>query len=447
MTVHLEQLEASFNQLTDALLTALTDHEQMTLELTGEQSQFLRFNRGRVRQGGLVQDAHLKLTLMSRDRSSYFTFPLSGDWEMDWQTAKDGLIDLRDSLPHLPEDRFLVRPNSCETSREMKTGRLLDPAIAPATILDPVGALDFTGFYASGYQIRAYADSSGSRHWFATESFSLDYSLFTETGQAVKGGFAGSDWENESYLAKLNEAKQQLSRMERSPKAISKGHYRTYLAPAAVADLIGMFSWGAVSESAMQRGGSALGALQRQEKTLSPDFSLTEDFSTGLVPRFNNLGEVAPMTLPIIHQGKLANTLINGRTAKEYNKTANGANGWESLRSPVVAPGTLDPTTILSAIETGLYVSNLHYLNWSDRPAGRITGMTRYACFWVEDGELIAPIENLRFDESLYRCFGDQLINLTTSQDYIPEVGTYGYRDLGGSWVPGILVDDFTYTL
>ena len=31
---------------------------------------------------------------------------------------------------------------------------------------------------------------------------------------------------------------------------------------------------------------------------------------------------------------------------------------------------------------------NLHYLNWSDNIGGRITGMTRYACFWVENGEI-----------------------------------------------------------
>jgi predicted Zn-dependent protease len=101
----------------------------------------------------------------------------------------------------------------------------------------------------------------------------------------------------------------------------------------------------------------------------------------------------------------------------------------------------------LAELDTGLYLSNLHYLNWSDRPTGRITGMTRYACFWVEDGELVAPIENLRFDESLYHCLGDRLINLTTTQDFIPETGTYDHRNLGGAWLPGAIINDFTFTL
>jgi predicted Zn-dependent protease len=89
----------------------------------------------------------------------------------------------------------------------------------------------------------------------------------------------------------------------------------------------------------------------------------------------------------------------------------------------------------------------LHYLNWSDRPNGRVTGMTRYACFWVEDGAIVAPIENLRFDDSIYRCFGEQLVALTDTAVVIPEVGTYDHRSLGGMWVPGAIVDDFVYTL
>ena len=73
--------------------------------------------------------------------------------------------------------------------------------------------------------------------------------------------------------------------------------------------------------------------------------------------------------------------------------------------------------------------------------------MTRYACFWVENGEIVAPIENLRFDDSLYQFWGENLVALTNVQEFIPDVGTYEHRSLGGTWVPGMIVDNFTYTL
>lgn len=441
------KLEATFDRLVTALLNDLHPEEQLKLQLMGEQSQFGRFNHAKVRQIGYVTDGEVHLTLMQNQRHSFREFPFTGDWETDWATAQHALVDLRQEVPQLPADPYLVLPEGNATSREVHAGQLLAPEAVADSILPGVAGLDFAGLYAAGSLIRAYADSAGQKHWFSTQSFALDYSLFTEEGQAVKGIFAGNDWEQAAYTAKITESKQQLAQLARSPKAVPKGQYRTYLAPAAVADLLGMFSWGGVSEAALQRGGSAFALLRQQEKQLSPLFALTENFQHGLVPRFNEWGEIAPVQLPIIENGKLVNTLINSRTAKEYDKIANGANGREGLRSPEISPGTLVGSDILKALDTGLYLSNLHYLNWSDRPTGRITGMTRYACFWVEQGEIVAPIENLRFDESLYRCFGENLIALTEFQEFIPDVGTYERRSLGGSWVPGALVEAFTYTL
>lgn len=442
-----DRWEASFNQLVEGLLASLQEHEALTLQLTGEQSQFVRFNRARVRQIGSVIDGQVQITLMAHQRNGYREVPFTGDPQIDRPQALAALAELRQEVPQLPIDPYLVLPSGTAMSREIYTGDLLPVDGVAAAVLPTVEEVDFTGIYAGGTSIRAYADSAGQKHWFATDSFSLDYSLFLSASQAVKGTFAGSHWDQAAYGTKLRESKQQLTQLAQPAKAIPKGQYRTYLAPAAIAELLSMFSWGGVSESALQRGGSALGLLQRGEKLLSPAFRLTENFERGLVPRFNEWGEIAPPQLPVIADGQLANSLVNSRTAKEFGKQANGANGGESLRSPEVSPGDLAISDVLAALDTGLYVSNLHYLNWSDRPTGRITGMTRYACFWVENGTVVAPIENLRFDESLYRCFGDQLLGLTNTQEFIPEVGTYGNRSLGGIWTAGVLADEFTYTL
>jgi predicted Zn-dependent protease len=440
-------LEKTFDRLVDRLLAELKEGEHLKLGLKGEQSQFVRFNKARVRQAGCIEDGQLNLTLMQNQRNGYRSFPLTGDWDVDWHQAELAIADLRQEVPQLPEDPYLVLPEGSATSRENHAGKLLKPEAVADALLSEMAGVDFTGIYAGGSLVRAYADSAGQKHWFGTEFFSADYSLFTADGQAVKGTFAGNEWDDAAYSAKLAEAKHQLERLAQPPKPIPRGQYRTYLAPGAVAELLSMFSWGGVSEGALQRGGSALALLQRGEKQFSPQFNLTEDFSRGLVPRFNEWGDIAPIALPLIQSGKLVNTLISSRTAKEYGKVANGATGSESLRSPEISPGTLPAAEILQALDTGLYLSNLHYLNWSDRPTGRITGMTRYACFWVENGKIVAPIENLRFDESLYQCLGDHLMALTDFQEFVPEVGTYFHRNPGGMWVPGILTEGFTYTL
>jgi len=112
-----------------------------------------------------------------------------------------------------------------------------------------------------------------------------------------------------------------------------------------------------------------------------------------------------------------------------------------------VAGGGLAEAEALAALGTGLYIGNLHYLNWSDPHNARITGMTRHACFWVENGEPVAPIRDLRFDESLYRIFGSKLEALTRETRLFPSTDTYHRRALGGCKVPGALVGAFRFTL
>jgi predicted Zn-dependent protease len=102
---------------------------------------------------------------------------------------------------------------------------------------------------------------------------------------------------------------------------------------------------------------------------------------------------------------------------------------------------------VLAALDTGLYVSNLWYLNYSDRQACRMTGMTRFACFWVEGGRLVAPLGVMRFDDSFLRMFGEGLIALTEHAELIPESGTYQERQLSSITTPGALVEGWRLTL
>ena len=73
--------------------------------------------------------------------------------------------------------------------------------------------------------------------------------------------------------------------------------------------------------------------------------------------------------------------------------------------------------------------------------------MTRFACFWVENGQLVAPIGVLRFDDTLYRMLGGNLIGLTAERATILDPQTYGGRSLHSMRVPGAVIADVTFTL
>ena len=117
--------------------------------------------------------------------------------------------------------------------------------------------------------VRANCNSAGQRHWFSTETFFLDYSIIAPCAKAVKATLAGAEWDADSFAKQIAQAKQQIEILERPVKSIEPGQYRTYLGPDAVAELLSMFSWGAVSEASMQQGGSALMKTKGRTDALS----------------------------------------------------------------------------------------------------------------------------------------------------------------------------------
>ena len=65
----------------------------------------------------------------------------------------------------------------------------------------------------------------------------------------------------------------------------------------------------------------------------------------------------------------------------------------------------------------------------------------------VEKGEIVGPIQDLRFDDTLYNIWGDQLLGLTKSQQIFTNTSTYNKREKGGMKVPGALLREFNFTL
>lgn len=440
-------MEKEFKNISELLFSQLNKEEDLILSLSGENSQFIRFNNASVRQTGLVDDAELELKFISNNRISSGGFTISGKKDLDFKRGRNEIARLREEVKELPEDPFLVLPKNMGSSIEKKSSNGLEFKDSVDAILPVMSEVDFVGIFSNGKMFRGNANSKGQNHWFETDTYNLDYSLVTQNHQMVKGSFSGNDWNQNDYEEYVNRSKEKLSLMERKPIKMKTGDYRTWFESAAVSDFLGMFSWNGISEASLRQGCSGFGKMRHNDITLSPKFSILEDFSPGYCPKFNSDGEVASNELSLIENGNLKNTLVSSRSAKEYGLKSNYAETGEYLRSPRMETGDLNHNDVVRKLDKGLFLSNIHYLNWSDNPGGRITGLTRYACFWVEGGEIVAPIETMRFDDSFYRFFGDELSEVEDRLYTNPEVGTYGGRSLGATSCPGILVDSFSLTL
>ena len=401
--------------------------------------------------------------------------PATG-WEI---VAVPGLVPDRVFFEHLANRRFPVtwwmrRPDQLDYLQEPDCFHdlfghvplLIDPvfadymqaygrvALAVADDADALArvvaecarGLDFVGFYAGGSVARGFASSTGSRGWHEVENFDFNWSLYAPGGRAIKTAYVGDDWDDAVFARKVEAAAARLPVLGRAPKALAPGRYRTYFAPAAIYEMTYLIGWDGFSARAHQSARSALHKLHAGEVALDPRVSIAESLTLDIVPAFNADGYRRD-SVPLVVAGRSAGRLVSARSAREYALAPNGANDDESPQSLTIAGGTLADDDALAALDTGLYVGNLWYLNFSDRMNCRMTGMTRFATFWVEGGKIVAPVDAMRFDDSFYRLFGPGLEQLGATPALQLNDAGWGERATGGAQVPGALVRGFELTL
>lgn len=439
-------MEAYFDALVGAIQQALLRGERFTATFDAEDTDFVRMNRGKVRQPGSVSQRYLSVRLIDGKRHAEHSLSLTGHAANDHAAARDAVATLRAAMPELADDPHLLLPSDVHDSRSVRAGALPPAETVIDEILRAADGSDLVGIYAAGPIYRGFANSEGQRNWHETTAFNLQWSLYHRTDKAVKTGHAGFAWDGAAFEHKMAEARERLALIGRPSRALAPGKYRAYLTPAAMEEIASVLCWGGFSGRALATRQSAL-AKMKDGETLDPRISISEDTAGGVAPAFQAEGFARPARVPLIESGKLVGALVSPRTAREFGMAENGANGAEMPESLAMSGGTLASDDALEALGTGLAVGNLHYLNYSDRPACRITGMTRFATFWVENGKIVAPVDVLRFDDTVYRLLGENLENLTRETEFILDAGTYQSRQLSSVRLPGALVKEMAFTL
>ena len=441
-------MKEAFFALAAKLASGLRSGETLLCNLSAERSDFVRFNRARVRQAGSVVQRHLELRLVRARRHGAVQLSLGGEAELP--AAQAALASLRDTLEELPEDPWLLIDESARSSESVRRGSVAPAGEVLDAVLGAAKALDFVGIYAGGTIARGFASSLGHRHWHEVDCFNLDWSLYREGSplpdQAVKASYAGFDWSAAELSRAMASAGSQLELLALPRRELAPDEYRVFLAPRAMEELLGLLSWGGFSARARETRQSPLLRMQEGE-ALSPLVSIAEDAAGGIAPAFQAEGFARPPRIALVRGGRLGEPLVSPRSAKEYGLAPNGAGGGESPESLDFAGGSLAADEVLRSLERGLYISNLWYLNFSDRAAGRITGMTRFATFWVEAGRVVAPVAPLRFDDTVYRILGSELAALTRERELLLDASSYGERSTRSARLPGALVRAMRFTL
>ena len=433
-----------FFTLCNKLDQMITAPEIWLTHLAAENTRFCRFNHGKMRQQGTIHQASLELTLANGQKHSSHTLTLSLDETQDTEQLGAAIKSLRSRLQSLPDDPFFLVNQTPENTTQVVHHDIPDATEISDTVTSLCQQDDFVGIVVAGNQYEGFANAFGQRNWFEARDFNLDYSLYLHSDKAAKDSLAGNQWQPDLFRQRLEQQRNYLSLLSKTPVELKPGKYRVYLTPTALNELVNMMSFSAQS---VCNKSSPLRRLHNQEASLNAMINIALDTGSGQVPSFQSDGFVMPEKISLIEQGKSRNLLVSPRTALEYNLTHNGAPTSESASSLIFQGGHLAQADALKQLDNGIFISNLWYLNYSDTNTARITGMTRFACFLVEKGEIKAPVNALRFDDSLYHLLGDQLEALTSETEALLSTNTYWQRGRGVTVLPGALLNELTFTL
>lgn len=436
-----------FYELTKCLQNQIKGNEHFTCWFSAEDSDFVRFNRGAIRQPGHVRQMYLNLQLIDGLRHANYSTTLGGNLDTDNELIDRLICELQTQLADLSEDPHLLISTDVCSTEEIVSTRLPPTSTIVDDIMMAAQSYDFVGILAAGPIYHGFANSYGQRNWHETTSFNIDWSLYQGNDNAVKVAYAGFDWDSAQFQEKFFNAVSQLEMLKRKPIELKLGAYRAYLTPAAFGEMVGMLNWEGLSEKSLRTKQSSLRRMRDEGLQLNSAISLSENTAEGMTPGFQREGFIKPGYIKLIDNGALTSSMISPRTAKEYGMTTNGADGSETLVSIDIEPGELPMSQVLVELDTGLYISNLWYLNYSDRSNCRITGMTRFATFWVENGEIKAPVKVMRFDDSLFQLLGNNLVGLTNERELLVDSESYGQRGTNSMRLPGALVKDFNFVL
>ena len=437
-----------FENITKELFKNIKSNELLIISFDAEESKFVRLNKGKIRQAGSVKQISMTLSLSTKDKRNLKSYVrLNGSFERDISTLIKTLNYLRRELPDLPKDPYMMFSTSIHSTEISSEKQSTSDEVILEHILNSATKLDLVGIFSSGSIYTGLANSLGQKNWHEDYSFSFDYSIYNKNNNAIKLNYSSKKWNKDDYDFILNKGIEKLAILSNPEKKITTGEYRVYLEPSALNEIIDMMAWGGFSYKSNKIGTSPLHLLNKKERKLNEHIYIDENIKDGLSANFNSDGFIKPEVISMIEKGEFRESLTSPRSSLEYSVVHNAASPSEYPSSIDMKAGSISDDKILETIDNGIYISNLWYLNFSDRNNGRMTGLTRFGCFLVENGKLTAPINTMRFDDSVYSILGDNLIGLTTSRELLIDSGTYEERSTSSARLPGAIVNNFKMTL
>ncbi len=378
----------------------------------------IRFANGRIHQ------PHF-------DRSLVVSFRVADDGRLGIATTDDGSLEglrrvaasARALARHAPREKkfrgfpsasggagraVAVSESTARSSPEAAT-RLAERILAAAGAAAP-GARIAGVVNVGGEQLRV-VNSTGLDRW--TRSSAAQASVLVDRPDRdppVSGWSEGGHWDA-ARLEPERLGREAAERMARTaPGSVAPGAYRVVLRPSAVEEMLGFLSLLGFGGHGEEEGWSCL--RRSRGKRIAPEFvDLVDDpRSPSGVPRGIDYEGTLTHRTPLIEDGVAGPAVTDLVTAGRLGARLTGHatppeapyGDWGPYPAHLIlAPGDASEEELVRATKRGILVTRFHYVRVVDPGRGVITGMTRDGTYRIDGGEIVEPVRNLRFTESI----------------------------------------------
>ncbi|MFC4786398.1 TldD/PmbA family protein [Nocardioides sp. MAHUQ-72] len=186
------------------------------------------------------------------------------------------------------------------------------------------------------------------------------------------------------------------------------GEFTVVLGPEAAGELVGFLGDFGFTGS-LAAAGVGVCAREPGARRASELVTVADDAraDVGLPMPFDFEGTVKQV-VPLLTRGVVGSPVTDLATASALGRPSTGHAhiAREEVPAPVPAnvvmrPGDRTEAELVAGVERGIYVERFWYTRLVDRSASTITGVSRDACFLIEDGRLTRPVDTGRFTQSV----------------------------------------------
>ena len=415
-----------------------------------ERSGFARFAASRVHQPTLVEDLSVTLRVVRDGRIGIVTTNRSDDESLrDAARRAEAAAASARADPAFP-GLAAPEPVPAVEGYDEETAALepAEQAERAWAAIEGAPRHDLFGYYTSGVSELAVASTTG----VAVSQAMTDVAVVALAAGDGESGYAdASAWRAGDVVpgAVAGEAAQKATRTRKATE-VEPGTHRAVLEPYAFAELVSLFGFTSLASLAFTEGRSFLSG-RIGEKIFDERLTIVDDgLDPASLPKAFDFEGVPKRRVALVENGVARDVAWDRRTARRAGRESTG----HSLASPeqrhggiafnlAVEPGAASAENLVAAVEDGIYVTRLHYVNVVDEREGIFTGMTRDGTFLVEGGRVTRPLVNLRFTTS-FPALAEGLLELGSERKLVNQSDFYDERYPNAAHVPGAATARFT---